>query len=97
MAKPTSSVPLGTSLSPVAHGVLSALALREDPAHAEANGVITRLLREELDRIAPGVWDELVQASLSFTTETIPAPTAREVSCAMADRIPAILRARAAR
>lgn len=60
MAKSTSSVVLSTSLSPVAHGVLGALALREDPAHAEANGVITRLLREELERLAPGLWDELI-------------------------------------
>lgn len=56
----TLSVPLTTSLSPVAHGVLCALAAREDPAGAAANAVITRLLREELERDAPGVWDGLV-------------------------------------
>lgn len=63
MAKSASSLPLGTSLSAVAHGVLGAFALREDPAHAEANGVITRLLREELERLAPGLWEELIYRS----------------------------------
>lgn len=58
MSKPNSCI-LNTCLSPVAHGVLAALAGREDPAHGAANVTLTRLLREELDRLCPGRWDHL--------------------------------------
>jgi hypothetical protein len=81
MSKPTSSVTLNTSLSPVAHGVLGALAQREDPAHAAANVVLTRLLREELDRLAPGAWDELIARQRCTPAEVSP----REASVAVAD------------
>jgi hypothetical protein len=95
MAKPTTSVVLNTSLSPVAHGVLMAFAQREDPAHAEANGVITRMLREELDRLAPGAWDDLV-ARAALPGSFDPAELSpREVSVHVASRVGAILRAKA--
>lgn len=94
MAKSTSSVVLSTSLSPVAHSVLGALAQREDPAHAEANSVITRLLREELDRVSPGTWDELVYAAnLPGNAGTAP----RDLSEYLAAKLSTILRARAAK
>jgi hypothetical protein len=93
MAKPKTSVVLNTSLSPVAHGVLGALAQREDPAHAEANGVITRLLREELDRVAPGAWDTLVEWARYPPDGTPP----RGVSKTVAEQVGHILRARATR
>jgi hypothetical protein len=92
MAKPTTSVILNTSLSPVAHGVLGALAQREDPAGAAANAVITRLLREELDRVAPGAWDRLVAHGAGFAD--LPP---RDVSRAIAAELGSILRARAGR
>lgn len=93
MSKPTSSVTLNTSLSPVAHGVLGALAQREDPAHAEANGVLTRLLREELERLLPGAWDELIARQRCTPAEVSP----REASEGVAEFVAERLRARTAR
>jgi hypothetical protein len=93
----TLSVPLTTSLSPVAHGVLSALAAREDPAGGAANGVISRLLREELDRLAPGAWDELVHRAAKPGSFDPAELNPREVSAHVAERVGALLRARAGR
>jgi hypothetical protein len=90
----TLSVSLTTSLSPVAHGVLCALAAREDPAGVAANGVITRLLREELERVAPGVWDGLVFHADALLLEGL---SPREVSQAVAEQFSAVLRARSNR
>lgn len=58
----TNRVPLNTSLPPVAHAVLGVLAAREDPGRGAANVVLVRLLREELERVSPGAWGELVAA-----------------------------------
>jgi hypothetical protein len=95
MAKPAASVVFNTSLSPVAHGVLGALAAREDPAHGAGNVVLTRLLREELDRTVPGVWDELVH--LTDDPEGPPPPQPRDVSKLVAAELSRVLRARAER
>jgi hypothetical protein len=40
--------------------VLLVLAKREDGGRGAANGVLTRLLREELERVRPGLWDRLL-------------------------------------
>jgi hypothetical protein len=87
----SSTIDLSTTFSPVAHGVLGALAAREDPAHGSANTVLTRLLREELERMAPGTWDLLVhQAAESVAAGATP----REVSAAVAEAVGVVLRAR---
>jgi hypothetical protein len=91
MAKPVASIVFNTSFSPVAHGVLGALAAREDPAHGAGNVVLTRLLREELDRVAPGAWDELVHWAAHPPEQMTP----REVSEGVADQVSRVLRARA--
>lgn len=55
----TRSVPITTSLSPTAFAVLCAFAMLEDPASGAANIVWTRQLREDAERIAPGLWAAL--------------------------------------
>jgi len=65
MSTKPDSCSITTTLSPLAHGVLGALAAREDPSGASANGVLTRLLREELERLRPGLWDALVHGAMS--------------------------------
>lgn len=49
------TVSFSTSLHPAAAAALAALADREPDGHA--SGVISRLVRAELDRLAPGAWD----------------------------------------
>lgn len=94
MAKLTLSVPLATSLSPLAHGVLSALSEREDPAHAEANSLITSMLLERLEQIAPGAWDQLIYTSKQPGVASL---EPRQQSTYLAGELGRILRARAAR
>ena len=83
-------ISINTTLDPVTHGVLAALAARESPGRAHANVTISRHVREELDRIAPGAWDELVEWA-KCPPEGL---TLRDVSQAVSDRVSAILRAR---
>lgn len=90
----TLSVPLTTSLSPVAHGVLGALAAREDPASCAGNVVLTRLLREEIERLAPGLWDGLVHQAVHQPTVSGKELGPREVSQAVAEQVGSALRAR---
>jgi hypothetical protein len=86
------SVALTTSLSPVLCGALAALAAREDPGKARANVVLARLVREELDRLAPGLWDELVYRQSLTDVDDV---GAAEASRTIAELVAARLRARA--
>ena len=53
------SVVLSTTLPPEYHVGLALLAAREDLIRGAANGVICRLVREELDRKHAGTWDQI--------------------------------------
>jgi hypothetical protein len=81
--RPTTVV-LSTTLDPVAHGVLGALASLES-GKGSANRVIERHLREELDELAPGLWKRVQHATADL------AP--RERSAAVAEMVSAHLRA----
>jgi hypothetical protein len=81
MSSKPDSCSITTTLSPLAHGVLGALAAREDPSGASANGVLTRLLREELERLRPGLWDALVHGAAG------PALAPKERSAAVRERV----------
>ena len=85
----TRTVRLNTTLDAVSYGVLGALASREDPERAAANGVMTRLLREELERVAPGLWDRAVAEAAARSSERPPLAAA-----AVAELVAEALRAR---
>jgi hypothetical protein len=84
--RPTTVV-LSTTLDPVAHGVLGALASLE--SNGAATRVIERQLREELDELAPGLWKRAQHATADL------AP--RERSAAVAEMVGDALRGRAIR
>lgn len=54
------AVQTSTTFPPVASATLLVLARREDGGKGQANGVLTRLLRDELEKIRPGLWDRLL-------------------------------------
>jgi len=76
-----SAVVLSTTLGPVAHGALAALAARETPGAPAANAVLVRLIRQDLDRVCPGLWDLLVERAAGLSHELTP----RDVSQAVAE------------
>lgn len=57
MTRPASVV-LSTTFDPVAHAALAVLADLES-ARGAANVLLERLVRAELERVRPGLWDEL--------------------------------------
>jgi hypothetical protein len=81
-------------LDPEAAGILAMLAGRESAARPAARRVLERLLREEADRLAPGLWDVATDHTGSLAVEGL---TPREVSEGVAERAAAVLRARAQR
>jgi aromatic ring hydroxylase len=85
-----SSYRLNTTLQPVAAGVLAALAMREDLKNHAANQVLERLLREEIERLLPGLWDQLVFGGRPLSAD------AREAAADVAELVATRLRARAA-
>ena len=54
------AIQTSTTFPPAVSAVLLVLAKREDGGRGAANGVLTRLLREELERVRPGLWDRLL-------------------------------------
>jgi hypothetical protein len=54
------AIQTSTTFPPAASATLLVLAKREDGGRGAANGILTRLLREELERIRPGLWDRLL-------------------------------------
>lgn len=79
---------LHTYLEPTAAGVLMALSTRENPTKPAAHRVLERLIREELERLRPGAWDELLAAA----TE-VPDGTPRERASFIAGRCVEVMRA----
>lgn len=77
-----STVDITTTLSPLAHGVMCAFAAIEDPAHGAANVVFTRLLREELERVRPGAWIELLEVATDLKATTEPRAAAAAIMTA---------------
>lgn len=60
MSRPASVV-LSTTLDPVARAAIDVLADLES-ARGSANVLLERLVRAELERVRPGLWDELAAA-----------------------------------
>lgn len=77
------TVPFTTSLHPAAAAALSALADREPDGHA--SGVISRLVRAELDRLAPGAWDLAMQEA-SIAHIDMSTPEGRDLAGSPAER-----------
>lgn len=71
---------LDTSLHPAAAAALAALADREPDGHA--SGVISRLVRDELDRLAPGAWDAAMREASKDGPAVDTTPAERATSAA---------------
>ena len=60
MSRMAKAIQVTTTFPPAPAAALYVLARRDDGGRGAANGIITRLLREELERIRPGLWDKML-------------------------------------
>jgi hypothetical protein len=86
MSRPD-KIPLNTTFDIVTLAALAFLASREDPGRGAANVPIRRLVREELDRLAPGAWDELVAAAAELPEGLTPREGAAQLSAILRGRV----------
>lgn len=79
---------LHTYLDAISAGVLAALSVRDNPTRPSAHRVIERQQREDLERLCPGAWDDLLTLELPITERP------REHAARVAARVGELLRAR---
>lgn len=80
------AVVLSTTLEPEYHAGLAFLVEREDLTRGAANAVLCRLLREELDRKHPGIWDRIRDAAKELPDGMTPREESLALTTALRSR-----------